>query len=166
MRRLCLLWFVVLCYAGCGDDLKPPDNTQQPPTGRFSGVIRYSHWDSAGTVNDLRLVAFRNFPLTDLLNEVQAGRAFVYPAFGDPSHLPFLVDSTTYNVTVPVGIWKYVAIAQQFGPSVTTDWRAVGQYDLDTNLYDPSSIVVAQDSTTSNIDINVDFDHLPPPPFR
>ena len=46
------------------------------------------------------------------------------------------------------------------------DWRAVGQYDLDTILTEPSPVVVTANDTLDGIDILVDFANLPPPPLR
>jgi hypothetical protein len=59
-----------------------------------------------------------------------------------------------------------VAVAQQFGPDVMSNWRAVGQYDLDSNLAVPSAVTVTERETVTGIDITVDFDNLPPPPAR
>ncbi|MCZ6776831.1 MAG: hypothetical protein O7D34_10285 [Ignavibacteria bacterium] len=63
---------------------------------------------------------------------------------------------------MPATTYPYVVIAQQFGPDLMMDWRAVGQYDLDTILAEPSPVVVTAGDTLDGIDILVDFANLPP----
>lgn len=132
--------------------------------GYMSGVIRYQHWPPRDSLHDLRLVAFRVFPPSNIVSEVLLGRAVVYPPLGDTALVPFFVDSLRYQFSLPAGEYKYVVVAQQYGPTVTTDWRAVGQYDLDSNYAVPSPVMVIADSTVVGIDIRVDFSNPPPPP--
>jgi hypothetical protein len=113
---------------------------------------------------DLRLVAFKIFPPSNIVSEVLLGRAVVYPPLGDTALVPFFVDSLQYRCSLPAGEYKYVVVAQQYGPVLTTDWRPVGQFDLDTNLTVPSPVTIASNDTTRNIDINVDFSNPPPLP--
>ncbi|MFN0157889.1 MAG: hypothetical protein ACKVRP_07440 [Bacteroidota bacterium] len=160
-----LLLPTALLFVSCNEGLSPSSTTPPTPTGNVSGVVRFTNWDSAGTVVDIRLVLFRNFPPNDIVGEVIGGQAVVYPVLGAGALVPFGADSIQYNLELAVGTYQYVAIAQQFGPNNLADWRAVGQYDLDTNLTVPTSIVITVDDTTSGIDVNVDFDNLPPPPF-
>lgn len=152
----------VLLMAGCDEGLKPTMTVQ---AGRFSGLITYQNWPPRDSLVDLRLVAFRTFPPRDIVGEVLQGQAYVYPGLGDTALVPFFVDSLRYIVTVPSGTYQYVIVAQRFGPDLYKDWRAVGQYVRDVHLTTPSSVDVAPDSTTNDIDINVDFLHPPPPPF-
>jgi hypothetical protein len=154
-----------LSLSGCDKGLSPSISAPPPiPMGHMSGVIRYQHWPPRDSLHDLRLVAFRVFPPSNILGEVLLGRAVVYPPLGDTALVPFFVDSLRYRFILPAGEYKYVVVAQQYGPIVTTDWRAVGQYDLDTNLVVPSPVTIAADDTSRNIDINVDFRNPPPPP--
>lgn len=164
------VWYISVCVllclvlTGCDDGLAPPA-TPPPSTGTVSGVVRFTNWDSAGTVLDIRLAFFRVFPPNDIVSEVLGGRAVVYPALGAGALVTTGTDSIQYSLAVPAGTFQYVAVAQQFGSNIMTDWRAVGQYDLDTNLTIPSPVVIVADDTTFGVNINVDFSHLPPPPF-
>jgi hypothetical protein len=169
MSRLLRVFLInvlpVLLLESCDKGLSPSAPPSQPiPMGYMSGVIRYQHWPSRDSLHDLRLVAFRVFPPSNIVNEVLLGRAVVYPPLGDTALVPFFVDSLPYQFILPAGEYQYVVVAQQYGPGVTTDWRAVGQYDLDSNLTVPSPVTVAADDTSRNIDINVDFRNPPPPP--
>lgn len=162
---LCGILLCALLAGGCDEGLKPPAAATITP-GILSGTVRFVNWDSAGTVVDLRLVIFRNFPPPDLIQEVLQGRASVYPPFGGGALVPTGADSVAYALSLSPGVYQYVAIAQQFGPDVMADWRAVGQYDLDTNLTTPTPVTITAGTRLSGIDITVDFAHLPPPPFR
>lgn len=130
----------------------------------MSGVLRYQHWPSPDSLLDLRIVAFTVFPPSNIVNEVLLGRAIVYPPLGDTALVPFYIDSLHYIFSLPANEYKYVAVAQQFGPTVTTDWRAVGQYDLDSNRTVPSPVTIVAHDTTRDIDISVDFANPPPQP--
>jgi hypothetical protein len=143
-----------------------PSPSQAPPvvTGWMEGMIHCQHWPPADSLLDLRLVAFKVFPPGDIIAEVQTGRAVVYPPIGG-SALPFYVDSIAYLFSLPVGTFQYVVVAQQYGPSILADWRAVGQFDLDSNYATVSPVTIVERDTARGIDINVDFSNPPPPPI-
>lgn len=166
MIRVRAIVLAAALASGCDGGLEPPAVPPEPvPTGSMSGTVRFTHWDSAGTVLDLRLVAFRFFPPGDIVQEVLQGRAVVYPPLGWPPLATPGIDSLAYTFFLPAGTYAYVAVAQQYGPDVMNDWRAVGQYDLDSNLTVPSAVTIRPDSATQGVDISVDFTDLPPPPF-
>lgn len=163
--KIVLLTLLCLPALACDGGLEPPATAVQVPMGTMTGLVTYRNWPPIDSLHDLRLVAFRNFPPRDILTEVLQGRAAVYPPIGDSPLVPFFVDSLRFIFVLPAGTYEYVAIAQQYGPSISTDWRAVGQYDLDTNLTIPSSVEVIANDTTGGVDIDVDFNNPPPPPF-
>ena len=164
MGRLpAIILLPLIALTGCDHGLGPVGQTI--PEGHMSGVIRYSNWPPLDSLLDMRLVAFRVFPPANIVDEVLLGRAFVYPPLGDTALTPFFVDSLRYSVTLPSGQYKYVVVAQRFGPDLYADWRPVGQYDLDTNLAVPSPVTIAPNDTSGDIDIHVDFRNPPPPPF-
>jgi len=165
MYRLHACISVLLCFLiGCDEGLAPPV-TQQPPTaGSFSGVVTFTNWQAVDSLYDLRVVAFRMFPVSDVIDEVLEGRAVVYPPLGAGALTMRGEDSLFYSITLQPGIYPYVAVAHQFGPDLFADWRPVGQYDLDTNLTVPSTVEVVAGTNTANINIHVDFEN--PPPLR
>jgi len=156
-----------LLFSSCNEGIQPPSESPTPEGERvtgFSGTIKYKNWPPADSLIDLRIVAFKSFPPKDILTEALTGQAIIYPPLGG-SNLPFNVDTTHYFVPAPAGQYQYIVVAQQYGSNVLQDWRAVGQYDLDTNLAVPSAIQVPTNDTLKHVDINVDFSHLPPQPF-
>ncbi len=152
--------------AACDQGLAPSAAAPAALNGSFSGKVRFVHWDSAGTVYDLRLVAFRVYPPPNIVQEVLQGRAAVYPPLGGPALADTGTDSVRYVINLTPGTYAYVVVAQQFGADVMADWRAVGLFSADTSHIVPAPVVVAAGDTARGIDIDVDFRHLPPPPFR
>jgi hypothetical protein len=147
----------------CNQGLEPVE----PGTAvsAVAGTIRYRNWPPPDSLLDLRIVAFREFPPGNIVASVLSGQAAVYPPLGDTSLVPFYVDSVRYGFALDPGTYEYVTVVQQFGQNLFTDWRAVGQYDLDTNLEVPSPILVPAADTLRDVNISVDFSHPPPPPF-
>ena len=156
----------ILCL-GCGDHGLEPAPLIEPG---FGGVIFYVNWPPLDSLKDLRLVAFREFPPQNIFAEVINGRAYVFPRIEESqlrvrALLPYFVDSTSYDFRVPPGRYAYIAVAQQYGDSLFRDWRAVGQYDLDSDLTIPSELEVSDNTFVSNVDILVDFSDPPPTPI-
>jgi len=150
---------------GCDKGIQPTQTGVGGGAGIMTGLITYRNWPTIDSLHDLRIVAFRVFPPTNIVNEVLQGRAIVYPSLGDTSLVPFFVDSLRYSFALTSGTFQYVVIAQQYGPSLTTDWRPVGQFDLDSNFTVPSAVEIVAGATTTGIDIFVDFANPPPAPF-
>lgn len=164
MNRIRAVLFIVgiatTILTGCNEGLAP-----RVETSGITGTIRYKHWPPQDSLYDLRLVAFKHFPPGNIVADVLQGKAVVYPPIGDTALVPFYVDSLHYTVPLPGGKYEYVVIAQRYGPNILTDWRPVGQYDLDTNYAVPSPVVVLEGTLTRFVDINVDFRNPPPFPF-
>jgi len=154
----------LLFFSACDEGLKPVP--AYVPSGTLSGLITYHNWPPRDSLVNLRIVAFTEFPPTDIVFSVLQGIAAVYPSIGDTALIPFYVDSLRYSFVVRAGHYPYVVVAQQFGPDVMKNWRVVGQYDLDTNLAVPEAIDVPDRGVVKDVNINVDFTNLPPQPFK
>jgi hypothetical protein len=157
--------FLALLVPGCDKGLGPvgQQSTTELP-GSFSGVITFQNWGALDSLYDLRLVAFRRFPPPDIIDEVLDGKAVVHPPLVTGGALTGRgTDSLSYKVSLAAGTYPYVVVALQFGPDLFNDWRPAGQYDLDTNLTVPSSVLVQSGQEAPNINIVVDFEN--PPPF-
>ena len=156
------LLIIILLYA-CNHGIAPTDTPDKPQNpGGISGKIYYQNWPPAEEIKNLKVIVFLEFPPDDIFNEVQSGRAIVYPPELSVS-LPQLVDSSNYEVQLEPGIYEYVVIAQQYGGFL--DWRAVGHYSTIHSDSIPSPVVVISDSILHDIDIYVDFNNLPIQPF-
>ncbi len=121
----------------------------------------------------MRLVAFSETP-TDSAGVIPlllAGKAAVFPPVNQ-DYLPTLVDSVPFEFTTESGTnlqvaeYSYVAVMYQYGPNILTDWRPAGVYSSLAGSFDPLPVRVLLHRIAPGIDINVDFDTLPPVPWR
>jgi hypothetical protein len=165
LPRGILVLLVFLFLIQCEHGLSPSDAKQTPKdvTG-ISGFILYKNWPSPDSLKDLRLVAFRNFPPQNILADVLSGQAIVYPPIDTSAHLQYDVPFEEYTMSLPPDTFKYIVVAQQYGDNIATDWRAVGQYDTDTDSL-PTALIIGKDTFLENINIYVDFKNLPIQPF-
>jgi hypothetical protein len=154
--------------SGCNEELGPLDN----PSG-FSGVIRFRNWPPATDIKEMRLVALDAIPKdsTGVIPMLIAGKAAVYPPVpGD--YFQTLVDSIPYEFTdksgtnLQVKSYPYVAVWYQYGPSILHDWRPAGIYSTAPDNVEPAPVRVVLHRVTPNINILVDFQNLPPIPWR
>ncbi len=162
-KYLILIYVFLICIYSCDHGLKPTEADQDQKSG-ISGIISYNNWPAADSLYDLRLVVFKLYPPENILEELSAGRAFVYPAIGG-ENLPYFVDSTSFIMELNPGYYEYVAVAQQYGSDLFSDWLAAGQYDTLFSDDLPTAITVNEGELLENINIEVDFDNLPPQPF-
>jgi hypothetical protein len=162
-RYLIIVSVIIVYIYSCDHGLEPLESDQIEKTG-ISGTIYYTNWPTADSLFDLRLVVFKIYPPENIIDELSAGRAYVYPAIGEES-LPFFVDSMTYVMELNPGYYEYIAIAQQYGPNLFTDWLAAGQYDTLYSDAIPTPITVNSGELLENLNIYVNFDSLPPQPF-
>jgi hypothetical protein len=147
----------LLLLTNCDSGLRPePDKTSY-----LKGVVKfvdsYDNWLAADSIKDLRVVAFKNFPPANVLEEVLSGRAYF-----TMESLPTFVDSANFSIEIkdaPVTL-NYIAVAQQFGGLM--DWRVVGLYTL---IKDSAATLKIEQGKTYNIQMNVDFKNLPKQPF-
>jgi len=153
-----LLFLSSVLTVSCDHGLKPPD-LEREKTG-LSGTIYYSNWPPADSIVLLKVVFFKTFPPSNILQEIVSSNAKTYPVALDEG-LPLNEVSTYYEIELDVETYEYIAVAQQYGPQVLTDWRAVGQYNIVPGDSLPSPLTVIQDSLLKNIDIYVDFNDPP-----
>ncbi len=157
-----ILIFVLTLFiiSSCDEGLAPP-----PPVKKasISGTITYisgkDKWPPKDSVLDIRVVAFKNEPPKDILGEVTSGNAFF------TGSLPSFTDTSSYFlefIEPPLTI-KYLVAAQQYGSIF--DWRVIGVWTLNGDNTKPSSINIEPGKNYKNINIKVDFEHLPPQPF-
>jgi hypothetical protein len=169
-----LLTVLVLLSAGCDTGLGPPDS----PSG-FSGVIRFRHWPSADSVQELRVIAFPSYPSdsASILLDLLYGYAIVYPQIGKPNLLSDTTqqvrgaDSIRYSfsstgTTLKVGVYNYVALAWRYGPNVFADWRPAGVYTTGPGLFDAAPVRVLLHKDVTGVNILADFSNPPPKPWR
>jgi hypothetical protein len=158
---LTFIFTIIFLTIECNHGLSPSDAAII--TG-ISGIITYEdNWPPADSLLELRLVAFKKFPPQNVIVEVLTGEAIVYPPI-DSSSLNLNVNIQQYLMELPPDTFEYIVVAQQFGSDILNDWRAVGQYDTDSDSL-PTAIIVEENDLFQNINIHVDFENLPIQPF-
>jgi hypothetical protein len=121
----------------------------------FEGKITFTgKWPPADSVYNLRLVVYKKYPPPIFID---------FTKFSD--ELPHNVTSADYKMLIEPGEYEYIVVAQQYGPNIFLHWRAVGFYASAQNKDYPASLTVEEGKFLKNININVDFDHLPAQPF-
>jgi len=160
-----IIIFITILFIQCDKGLSPYD-VEQAQTG-ISGTVYFKNWPIQDSLYDIRVVVFRNYPPQDIVGEVITGRAIVFPGLSEPDTISFYIDSLTYSMQMEAGLWEFLAVAQQFGPDLYNDWRVVGQYVEPETEHDslPSPITLQEGDFLSDLNIQVNFDSLPPQPF-
>lgn len=166
MQWVCSLLCAAVLLAGCDGGLDP---TKLPPDAHISGklIVRGGRqtYPPPDSLRDLRVVAFRTLPRdSSILAAILNGQAYY-------TQTP-VIDSSSYTITIPFTDQtpdplelQYIAVAQQYGPNVLSDWRVVGVYAQDS-LWTPKSVVIGRGEQRTDIDITIDFRNPPPQPFK
>ena len=124
------------------------------------GKVKFlNDWPPEDSVFAIRAAAFKSPPSQDLVSEVLNGNAY----FNFES-LGYGLDSAAFQFEIddlPVTL-KYIVIAWQYEDTLSYQ-RVVGVYTL-TDKNNPSEITLEEGDSTF-IDIEVDWNELPPQPF-
>jgi hypothetical protein len=161
------LTLALMCCLACNEELGPLNGHSG-----FRGIIRFKNWPPPDSISDLRLVAFESFPTdsAQILITLLAGGGAAYPPIG--AKFPLFADSLEYVFTTTTGTnlqvknYAYIIVAQQYGPNILNDWQPAGVYSTTPDSFDPAPLRVLLHRVSPGIDINVDFHHLPPKPWR
>lgn len=156
---------LLLFLAGCDHGGLDPTSVQEPG---FSGQIRFQgRRPAADSLKDLRLVAVPYYPIDTTFQLVILKVLDGTIAFGTELTPSVSSDSPVrYELRVKPNVYPYVAIVQQYGADVFSQWRVVSVYGYSALHPSPSPVTVRDGELTTSIDLTVDFDHLPPQPFR
>jgi len=164
---------LVGCSVSCHKSSVSPTESLVLPNGPFgfSGIILFKNWPSPDSLQELRLVAFRE-PPSDTVSYLAfiVGQGAVYPPVGKPNLLLLMMlpaDSIQYSFTsegtnLQVTTYKYIAVAWRYGPNLFTDWKPCGVYSVGPQPFAPTTVNLVSNSLTQNININVDFRNPPP----
>jgi hypothetical protein len=153
VKKIFLIIFVIssIITLSCDHGINP-DEWMDPG---FGGKITFiGKWPPQDSVKDLRLVVYKKYPPPIF---------FDFTKFSD--QLPYGVSSAEYKMPVTPGEYDYIVVAQQYGPNIFLHWKAVGFYSSTVNKDYPGSLIIEEGKFIKNIDITVDFDHLPVQPF-
>lgn len=160
LRRSLPALLLVWVAAGCDHGLDPERDVAVQP-GMAGRITVRSTFPPQDSLRDLRVVLFRTYPPSGILEEFLAGRL----RFSDP--LP--LDQTVFDWQIRgddlAGVYPYVVVAWQYGADPFTNWRVAGVYAPSGNLQVPDAVDLGNGRFVQGIDIAVDFVNLPPQPF-
>jgi hypothetical protein len=169
-----LLMVLAGVVPGCDKGLGPISE----PTG-FSGVITFKNWPPPEQVLELRLVAFNDYPAdsASIFETLLQMRAAIYPhvTTGVAGALQILGDKTadtvhytflTEGTILKEGTYNYVVIAWRYGPNFFADWVPAGVFTLNPGTFEPAAVIVRSNRLRKDVNITVDFNNLPPKPWR
>jgi hypothetical protein len=170
IMKLIVLIIICILLTSCDGGLAPP-----PPIELgFSGTVYFTpgSWPPADSLVSIMIFASKIYPLdsatvyTGLFSDPPT--IFVYPSMSG-SLGPFLADSISYSFPLRSDTYKYIGVIQQISSDLTTRgirvFRVVGFYKDSTNLTQPGSVIVNDNSQVKGINIQVDFHNPPPQPF-
>jgi len=170
IMRFLVLIILCLLLASCDEGLAPP-----PPVELgFSGTVYFTpgSWPQADSLVGLMIFASKIYPLDSatVYNGLFSTppTIYVYPSLSG-TLLPVSSDTLPYSFPLSAGTYKYIGVIQQISTDLFTYgirvFRVVGFYKDSTNLTQPGSVTVKDNSQVKGINLQVDFRNPPPQPF-
>lgn len=156
--------FGLLILSGCDEGLDP-NNVSEPG---FGGSISFvSKLPPADSLKDLRIVAVPYYPVDTLFQplifKVIEG---IIPFSADIRSSADSGKTVRYEFFLKPQTYYYIAIVQQYGIDVFSQWRVVSVFQQSSTDPTPKTLKILDGQFTNNINFTVDFYHLPPQPFR
>ena len=162
------LVIIILSMSSCQEGLAPVNEQVKDETSYIIGKIHYkggiNAFPDSSHCFGIYAAAFKSFPQDSagLINEIINGN--VYLKF---ESLPYPADSTEFIIEVqdPPQTIEYMVIAMQTDSVNIESQIAIGVY-TETGDNTKPTILNIEKSDTVFVNILVDFDNLPPQPFK
>ena len=160
---LSLLGFILL--TGCDEQGLNPNDVSEPG---FGGSITFvSKLPPTDSLTDLRIVAVPYFPVDTLFQPLIIKVIEGIIPFGE--NIVSKADSgktITYEMFVKPQTYYYLAIVQQYGIDVFSQWKVVGVFGYVPSQTQSKIITVPDGKFIRDVNFTVDFYQLPPQPFK
>jgi len=163
-----VIMFSLLFLISCQEGLRPLIENSTDIKAKLTGRIIYKggveKFPDSTKCFGIYVVAFKKFPKdsASILYEILSGNAYL-----KYESLPYPADSSDFSLEIadpPVTI-EYLVVAMQSDSLNIEAQRAIGVYTETGDNTKPSIItILPRDSIF--VTINVDFDNLPPQPFK
>ena len=160
-----------LLLHGCTGGIDPAD---YKGNATLRGIVRYvrgagkTNFPPKDSLYDIRVVVFKQIPRdTNLVQTLANGEAFFSASLLDTAYaanVPFEVEIPQSQIGDSSMTIRYVAVGQQYGANIFSDWRVIGIYSKDS-LYTPVTVRATPGLLVNGITIDVDFLRIPPQPF-
>lgn len=169
MNKFILIIIVFLILSGCDKGLTPP--IPEKVDQGISGTIYY-RGNFPDSLKEHRLIAAKMYrkyrSINEILNLILTGSDSIqiFPSIASPPLPLQKIDSLRYRFSLPPSVYKYIAVVQTTGELLdSTRWRIVGVYGKMDGTFQPDSVEVKIGEFIENVNINVDYNNLPPQPF-
>jgi hypothetical protein len=159
--RFFFLLFGIIFLSSCDGGLAP---TPASDKSFINGTIRYikgvENWPPQDSVFAIRAAAFKTMPDSNIVLSILSGQAYFtgesLPMFTDSAKFSFEISEAPVNIVYIIVVWQF-----------TTDilsQRVIGVYTISGNKTKNSELYIEK-GNSYKINIDVDFDDLPPMPF-
>jgi hypothetical protein len=157
-----ILSYITLFFISCNEGLSPPKVDEATVIkGKINFTSGLSSWPSLDSLKDLRIAFFQNYPdSANILNDFVTGNL----TFTEDS-IPYFVESYEFIQIVkkvPVE-FNYICVAQNYAGLL--EWKVIGLYSINDDNITPKKLIIDKEGIYNNININVNFNNLPPQPF-
>lgn len=154
---LILLIFLVSCDGGLAPINKEDKANLEVKLNFVKGI---SNWPPLESFKALRVACFTKMPDSNIMHEILSGNAYF-----NLESLPMYVDTTSVNFEIKIipTEFKYIAAIQQYDTLITAQ-KVIGIYSTTGDNTKPSTLLIDKKINYS-INIDIDFDNLPPMPF-
>lgn len=157
-----ILSYVSLFFISCNEGLSPPKVDETTVIkGKITFTSGLNSWPSLDSLKDLRVAFFENYPdsaniLNDFVTENLTFTADTLPHFVESYEFTQIVKK------VPTE-FHYICVVQNYAGIL--DWKVIGLYSVNDDNITPKKLIIDKAGTYENININVNFNNLPPQPF-
>lgn len=159
IKLLSIILFLILI--SCDGGLAPrPIENKTFLEGTINFVKGISNWPPLDSIYGIRVAAFKSMPDSNIILSIINGEAYF-----TPETLGSYKDSLHFQIEItdaPVEI-VYIVAVQQYTSEITSQ-KVIGVYSITGDKTKNSSLMIEK-GKTYNINIDVDFDDLPPMPF-
>ncbi len=161
MRIFNAIWILtflsVILLASCQSGLNPEIQKDSKLLGKLIFTSGRASFPPKDSIKDMRVVAFKTYPPTNVVADVLTGNAF----FTDET-LDYSKDTVDFEITIPNPPVElhYIVAGYQYGSIM--EWRVIGVYHKGT---DSITSLKTEKGKNYEIEIFVDWNNLPPQPF-
>jgi hypothetical protein len=159
--RIFFVIFTVMFIASCDGGLKPrPEEDKSFLNGTIRFIKGVENWPPQDSVFGIRVAAFKEMPDSNIILAILSGNAY----FTGES-LPMFTDSVNFSLNIPDAPVKivYIVAVWQYTIDILSQ-RVIGVYTISGDKKEHSELNIEK-GESYDINIDVDFDDLPPMPF-
>jgi hypothetical protein len=164
------LYFILLIpyiiSTGCNQGISPLSLEDEQQRAGFSGKITFTGaWPDS--VKWTLLVVFKD-PLTSAASFNFFNVGYIsHPIPNGTQIFNYSTEQDTGYLPIFAGTYSYVAVAQSKNPVLTinrADWKVIGVYNEGGDTTQPGKLIIPKNTVVGDININCNFNNLPPQP--